>query len=244
MLTTQPGQKAHKTQHQQEGCPTLLTMPQMQEKYPILHNKMSVTSIGRFSSLLTINVTKDQKEMSPVRAGQTETSPMAAGQKEAAPVRAGQTKTSPVRASQTDKLPARAGQTETSPVRAGQTETSPVRAGWMETSTLRAGQMETSPVTACHMETSSVRAGQAEKPIRAGWVKLVPSYVPEKMGINDSGIDLEGQYLYRTLQCFMKGTYILLNIIMVIKRLSVLLTNNDKNNNNNNNDNNNDNEGE
>ena len=218
MLTTQPGQKAHKTQHQQEGCPTLLTMPQMQEKYPILDNKMSVTSIGRFSSLLTINVTKDQKEMSPVRAGQTETSPMAAGQKEAAPVRAGQTKTSPVRASQT----------ETSPVRAGQTETSPVRAGWMETSTLRAGQMETSPVTACHMETSSVRAGQAEKPIRAGWVKLVPSYVPEKMGINDSGIDLEGRYLYRTLQCFMKGTYILLNIIMVIKRLSVLLTNNDK----------------
>ena len=243
MLTTQPGQKAHKTQHQQEGCPTLLTMPQMQEKYPILDNKMSVTSIGRFSSLLTINVTKDQKEMSPVRAGQTETSPMAAGQKEAAPVRAGQTKTSPVRASQTDKLPARAGQTETSPVRAGQTETSPVRAGWMETSTLRAGKMETSPVTACHMETSSVRAGQAEKPIRAGWVKLVPSYVPEKMGINDSGIDLEGRYLYRTLQCFMKGTYILLNIIMVIKRLSVLLTNNDKNNNNNNN-NNNDNEGE
>ena len=243
MLTTQPGQKAHKTQHQQEGCPTLLTMPQMQEKYPILDNKMSVTSIGRFSSLLTINVTKDQKEMSPVRAGQTETSPMAAGQKEAAPVRAGQTKTLPVRASQTDKLPARAGQTETSPVRAGQTETSPVRAGWMETSTLRAGQMETSPVTACHMETSSVRAGQAEKPIRAGWVKLVPSYVPEKMGINDSGIDLEGRYLYRTLQCFMKGTYILLNIIMVIKRLSVLLTNNDKNNNNNNN-NNNDNEGE
>ena len=242
MLTTQPGQKAHKTQHQQEGCPTLLTMPQMQEKYPILDNKMSVTSIGRFSSLLTINVTKDQKEMSPVRAGQTETSPMAAGQKEAAPVRAGQTKTSPVRASQTDKLPARAGQTETSPVRAGQTETSPVRAGWMETSTLRAGQMETSPVTACHMETSSVRAGQAEKPIRAGWVKLVPSYVPEKMGINDSGIDLEGRYLYRTLQCFMKGTYILLTIIMVIKRLSVLLTNNDKNNNNNNN--NNDNEGE
>ena len=242
MLTTQPGQKAHKTQHQQEGCPTLLTMPQMQEKYRILDNKMSVTSIGRFSSLLTINVTKDQKEMSPVRAGQTETSPMAAGQKEAAPVRAGQTKTSPVRASQTDKLPARAGQTETSPVRAGQTETSPVRAGWMETSTLRAGQMETSPVTACHMETSSVRAGQAEKPIRAGWVKLVPSYVPEKMGINDSGIDLEGRYLYRTLQCFMKGTYILLNIIMVIKRLSVLLTNNDKNNNNNNN--NNDNEGE
>ena len=239
MLTTQPGQKAHKTQHQQEGCPTLLTMPQMQEKYPILDNKMSVTSIGRFSSLLTINVTKDQKEMSPVRAGQTETSPMAAGQKEAAPVRAGQTKTSPVRASQTDKLPARAGQTETSPVRAGQTETSPVRAGWMETSTLRAGQMETSPVTACHMETSSVRAGQAEKPIRAGWVKLVPSYVPEKMGINDSGIDLEGRYLYRTLQCFMKGTYILLNIITVIKRLSVLLTNNDKNNNNNN-----DNEGE
>ena len=244
MLTTQPGQKAHKTQHQQEGCPTLLTMPQMQEKYPILDNKMSVTSIGRFSSLLTINVTKDQKEMSPVRAGQTETSPMAAGQKEAAPVRAGQTKTSPVRASQTDKLPARAGQTETSPVRAGQTETSPVRAGWMETSTLRAGQMETSPVTACHMETSSVRAGQAEKPIRAGWVKLVPPYVPEKMGINDSGIDLEGRYLYRTLQCFMKGTYILLNIIMVIKRLSVLLTNNDKNNNNNNNNNNNDNEGE
>ena len=243
MLTTQPGQKAHKTQHQQEGCPTLLTMPQMQEKYPILDNKMSVTSIGRFSSLLTINVTKDQKEMSPVRAGQTETSPMAAGQKEAAPVRAGQTKTSPVRASQTDKLPARAGQTETSPVRAGQTETSPVRVGWMETSTLRAGQMETSPVTACHMETSSVRAGQAEKPIRAGWVKLVPSYVPEKMGINDSGIDLEGRYLYRTLQCFMKGTYILLNIIMVIKRLSVLLTNNDKNNNINNN-NNNDNEGE
>ena len=243
MLTTQPGQKAHKTQHQQEGCPTLLTMPQMQEKYPILDNKMSVTSIGRFSSLLTINGTKDQKEMSPVRAGQTETSPMAAGQKEAAPVRAGQTKTSPVRASQTDKLPARAGQTETSPVRAGQTETSPVRAGWMETSTLRAGKMETSPVTACHMETSSVRAGQAEKPIRAGWVKLVPSYVPEKMGINDSGIDLEGRYLYRTLQCFMKGTYILLNIIMVIKRLSVLLTNNDKNNNNNNN-NNNDNEGE
>lgn len=218
MLTTQPGQKAHKTQHQQEGCPTLLTMPQMQEKYPILDNKMSVTSIGRFSSLLTINVTKDQKEMSPVRAGQTETSPMAAGQKEAAPVRAGQTKTSPVRASQT----------ETSPVRAGQTETSPVRAGWMETSTLRAGQMETSPVTACHMETSSVRAGQAEKPIRAGWVKLVPPDVPEKMGINDSGIDLEGRYLYRTLQCFMKGTYILLNIIMVIKRLSVLLTNNDK----------------
>ena len=211
MLTTQPGQKAHKTQHQQEGCPTLLTMPQMQEKYPILDNKMSVTSIGRFSSLLTINVTKDQKEMSPVRAGQTETSPMAAGQKEAAPVRAGQTKTSPVRASQTDKLPARAGQTETSPVRAGQTETSPLRAGWMETSTLRAGQMETSPVTACHMETSSVRAGQAEKPIRAGWVKLVPSYVPEKMGINDSGIDLEGRYLYRTLQCFMKGTYILLS---------------------------------
>ena len=236
MLTTQPGQKAHKTQHQQEGCPTLLTMPQMQEKYPILDNKMSVTSIGRFSSLLTINVTKDQKEMSPVRAGQTETSPMAAGQKEAAPVRAGQTKTSPVRASQTDKLPARAGQTETSPVRAGQTETSPVRAGWMETSTLRAGQMETSPVTACHMETSSVRAGQAEKPIRAGWVKLVPSYVPEKMGINDSSIDLEGRYLYRTLQCFMKGTYILLNIIMVIKRLSVLLTNNDKNNNNNDNE--------
>ena len=196
MLTTQPGQKAHKTQHQQEGCPTLLTMPQMQEKYPILDNKMSVTSIGRFSSLLTINVTKDQKEMSPVRAGQTETSPMAASQKEAAPVRAGQTKTSPVRASQTDKLTARVGQTETSPVRAGQTETSPVRAGWMETSTLRAGQMETSPVTACHMETPSVRAGQAEKPIRAGWVKLVPSYVPEKMGINDSGIDLEGRYLY------------------------------------------------
>ena len=234
MLTTQPGQKAHKTQHQQEGCPTLLTMPQMQEKYPILDNKMSVTSIGRFSSLLTINVTKDQKEMSPVRAGQTETSPMAAGQKEAAPVRAGQTKTSPVRASQTDKLPARAGQTETSPV----------RAGWMETSTLRAGQMETSPVIACHMETSSVRAGQAEKPIRAGWVKLIPFYVPEKMGINDSGIDLEGRYLYITLQCFMKGTYLLLNIIMVIKRLSVLLTNNDINKNNNNNNNNNDNEGE
>ena len=90
----------------------------------------------------------------------------------------------------------------------------------METSTLRAGQMETSPVTACHMETSSVRAGQAEKPIRAGWVKLVPSDVPETMGINDSGIDLEGQYLYRALQCFMKGTYLLLNIIMVIKKLS------------------------
>ena len=128
-------------------------------------------------------------------------------------------------------------------MRAGQTEISPVRAGWMETSTLRAGQMETSPVTACHMETSSVRAGQAEKPIRAGWVKLVPPDVPEKMGINDSGIDLEGQYLYRTLQCFMKGTYLLLNIIMLIKKLSVLLTNND-NNNNNNNKNNNDNEGE
>ena len=62
MLTTQPGQKAHKTQHQQEGCPTLLTMPQMQEKYPILDNKMSVTSIGRFSSLLTINVTKIKKK--------------------------------------------------------------------------------------------------------------------------------------------------------------------------------------
>ena len=94
-LTTQPGQKAHETQHQQEGCLTLLTMPQMQEKYPILDNKMSVTSIGQFSSLLTRNVTKDQKEMSPVRAGQTQTSPVAAGQKKVAPVRAGQTKTSP-----------------------------------------------------------------------------------------------------------------------------------------------------
>ena len=169
-------------------------MPQMQEKYPILDNKMSVTSIGQFSSLLTRNVTKDQKEMSPVRAGQTQTSPVAAGQKKVAPVRAGQTKTSQV------------------------------RAGWMETSTMRAGQMETSPV----------RAGQAEKPIRAGWVKLVPSDVPETMGINDSGIDLEGQYLYRALQCFMKGTYLLLNIIMVIKKLSVHLTNNDNNNNNDN----------
>ena len=94
------------------------------------------------------------------------------------------------------------------------------------------------------METSSVRAGQAEKPIRAGWVKLVPSDVPETMEINDSGIDLEGQYLYRALQCFMKGTYLLLNIIMVITKLSVLLTNNDNNNNNNNNSNNNNNNNE
>lgn len=53
-----------------------------------------------------------------------------------------------------------------------------------------------------------MRADQAEKPIRVGWVELVPSDVPETMEINDSGIDLKGQYLYRALQCFMKGTFL------------------------------------
>ena len=70
---------------------------------------------------------------------------------------------------------------------------------------MRADVKETSPVTACHLETSLVGAGQAEKPIRAGQVELVPSEVPETMEMNDSGIDLEGQYLYRALQCFMQG---------------------------------------
>ena len=50
---------------------------------------MSVTSIGRFRSLLTRNVTEDQKEMSPVRAGQTETSPVKAGYVETSLVTAG-----------------------------------------------------------------------------------------------------------------------------------------------------------
>ena len=70
----------------------------MQEQYPILDNKMSVTSIGRFRSLLTRNVTEDQKEMSPVRAGQTETSPVTAVQVETSLVRAGQIETSQVTA--------------------------------------------------------------------------------------------------------------------------------------------------
>ena len=70
---------------------------------------------------------------------------------------------------------------------------------------MRAGQTETSPVTAVQAETLLVRAGQAEKPIRAGQVELVPSEVPETMEMNDSGIDLEGQYLYRAIQCFMQG---------------------------------------
>ena len=86
------------------------------------------------------------------------------------------------------------------------------------------------------METSSVRADQAEKPIRVGWVELVPSDVPETMEINDSGIDLKGQYLYRALQCFMKGTFLWFSINMTIKKLSVPLTNNNNNNNNNDNE--------
>lgn len=62
---------------------------------------------------------------------------------------------------------------------------------------MRADLKETSPVTACHMKKTSL--------VRAGQVELVPSEVPETMEMNDSGIDLEGQYLYRALQCFMQG---------------------------------------